>query len=41
MIPSLTGKLPSADEGLHRIIVLVCSMFNKNNVIYAKRQTNL
>ena len=29
MIPSLTGKLPSADEGLHSIIVLVCNMFNK------------
>ena len=28
MIPSLTEKLPSADEGLHSIIVLVCSMFN-------------
>jgi len=29
MIPSLTKKLPSADEGLLSIIVLVCSMFNK------------
>ena len=29
MIPSLNEKLPAADEGLHSIIVLVCSMFNK------------
>jgi len=29
MIPSLTEKLPPDDEGLHSIIVLVCSMFNK------------
>lgn len=29
MIPSLTEKLPPADEGLHSIIVLVYSMFNK------------
>ena len=29
MIPSLTEKLPSADESLHSIIVLVCNMFNK------------
>ena len=32
--------LPS-DSCQHYIIVLVCSMFNKNNVIYAKRQTDL
>ena len=29
MIPSLTEKLPPADDDLHSIIVLVCSMFNK------------
>jgi len=29
MIPSLTEKLPPDDEGLHSIIALVCSMFNK------------
>ena len=36
MIPSLTEKLPSADEGLHSIIVLVCSMLNKTMLYHAK-----